>query len=155
MAETVSIEPVPPEERVELLLEQVWLFQGYALSLAHASGLSPEEAAGRFFAGIASGRPGRTASAEEIGRIASSVAGFLQMLWGNGRVRRDGETWLVETRLDGKAKEVLDRWHVPVAYFGRWTAEVQRREGDLIQIEWRTRLEGDIMQQELHPRPSQ
>lgn len=151
MAETVPIEPVPPEERVVLLVEQVWLFQAYALSLAHVSGLSPEEAAGQFFDGIAVGRAAREAGVEEIGRIATSVASFLQVTYGNALVRRDGEVWFVQTQLDERANAALALWHVPRAFFVRWAAEVQRREGDLLQIEWHTRLEGDIMRQELRP----
>ena len=153
MTETASIRPIPPEERLELLLEQVWLFHGYALGLARASGLSPEEAADRFFEGIAAGRASRTTDVEEIGRIAVSLASFLEMLYGNVVVRTDGDTWSVQTRLNEKVKHFLAKWDIPIEFFGRWVAEVQRREGELLHIRWRTQVDGDMVRQELDPAP--
>ena len=150
MPETIQIEGMSTGDEVEMLRRQVLMFQGYAYALAQRAGLSPEEAGCLWFEAL--GDPARSARPPAdpavVERVAKGVATFSLALLPT-TLECDGDTWTIRSVLTDATAD-LERWGAPLVFFVRWSAMVQRREGEASGgIIWETWQEGDSVYQRL------
>jgi len=153
MPEIVPIEAIPTEEALDMLRGQVSLFHGYALALARKAGLPPDEAGQMFFTllGDPALPPRPPAGPEDVERVARAVASFSQVTFPDTQLQREGNTWTIRSVLTD-AKAGLERWGTPLEDFVRWSATVQRLEGEASGgIAWDTWRDGGILYQRLNP----
>lgn len=150
MTDSIEIDPVPATESAPLLRHQLLVSQTYALGMAHWSDLAPEEAGRRFYAGIAeTGSQEPVQPQEHLETVVVPVGRYLQLIHGIASMSRQDSTWTLRARLTPDLVTCLDRWDVPLDYYVRWLAEIQRLEGKRLGFEWRTWLDGDTIVQEL------